>query len=122
MKSEVMLEDIDYAVEAVKRKKVEYEFIVTDSQNSSGPEIKDKLRKLRWEDFAKEKKIFRKSIDNVRIQLLLNEKEALICLPDRDGKIDQSSGLYGTKNENEAFYNLCNNYFESKWAEEDNSI
>ena len=100
---------------ALKRdSNIQYFYIVKETELDS--EVKLKLKELKWEEFVDQGRIERKkTIESIITSVLLNEKEALICLPFKDCRVDNNHGLYGTKERNELFYKLCIDYFEKKW-------
>ena len=128
LKSDVLPDEVDYACDVLKKnvkpsksdvfpdelysdvlkKRVSqfrYWFMVKE-QRTPESQIK-KLKESKWEDYVEEERILRRSIDSVKIPLLLNDKEAFISLPFKDGRLDNNQGLYGTKQDNEIFYKLC---------------
>ncbi len=75
-------------------------------------ERKQILDKLGFKKLFEQGKIERKMKENVSVVLIMNEKEACIMFPKKDGQADISEGFYST---NTVFHEWCSDYFTYCW-------
>lgn len=79
--------------------------IVTSERESS-------ISKINMGKFIENDMLSRRMKKNVKIALIMNEKEAGICFPTDDGEVDLSKMLYGSNSE---FCEWCHDYFRYMW-------
>jgi len=79
--------------------------IVTSERESS-------ISKINIDKFIENNTLSRKMKKNVKIALIMNEKEAGICFPTDDNEVDLSKMFYSTNSE---FCEWCHDYFRYMW-------
>ena len=82
-------------------------------ENVKAPASRDEtIRKTSWNKLVKEGKIYRRMIKENYVNLVLNEKEALICFPNQHGEADLGKALYCT---DEHSLKWCQDFFDYVW-------
>ncbi len=75
-------------------------------------ERKQIFEKLGFKKMIEEGKIERKMTENVKIVLILNEKQACVMFPTSDGEVDMSEAFFSG---DKAFHEWCLDYFNQNW-------
>jgi predicted transcriptional regulator len=92
-------------------KQVVISSIFSDSTIVSS-ERKSSISKMNVEKFIENDTLSRRMKKNVKIALIMNEKEAGICFPNDKNEVDLSKMLYGS---NSDFCEWCHDYFHYMW-------
>ena len=92
-------------------KQVVISSIFSDSTIVSS-ERKSSISKMNVEKFIENDTLSRRMKKNVKIALIMNEKEAGICFPTDENEVDLSKMLYGSNSE---FCEWCHDYFHYMW-------
>ena len=79
--------------------------IITSERESS-------ISKINVNKFIENDMLSRKMKKNVKIALIMNEKEAGICFPTNENEVDLSKMIYGSTTE---FCEWCHDYFQYIW-------
>ena len=74
---------------------------------------KDVHHKLGLKKLIEQGMIERKIKENVSVVLILNEKQACVAFPTKNGDVDLSDGYYG---ESKEFQEWCRDYFDYCWS------
>lgn len=75
-------------------------------------ERKKYYEKFNFKKFVKDDSLKRKMMKNVNVVVLLNETEAGLILPFKNGEVDMSEMLYSTS---DSFHEWCKDYFLDCW-------
>lgn len=82
-------------------------------ENVKGSASRDEtIRRTGWNKLVQSGKINRRMIKKNNINLVLNEKEALICFPDQRGEADLNKALYCA---DEGSLTWCQELFQYWW-------
>ena len=103
--------DLMEIIEEKLGKKVTINSVFSDSAIVTS-ERKTSISKLNIEKFIKNNTLSRKMKKNVKIALIMNEKEAGICFPTNDNEIDLGKMIYSS---NPEFCEWCVDYFRHIW-------
>jgi len=107
---EVPLDLIEPLVKRIK-KGVQFNYIF--SKSAVVPKgRKEILQKLGFDKLIEKGLVERKMKDNVLTVVVLNEKEACVLFPNRQGEADMSEMFYGN---NPMFHEWCLDYFRYCW-------
>ncbi|HUL51649.1 MAG TPA: transcriptional regulator [Verrucomicrobiae bacterium] len=74
---------------------------------------KDVHHKLGLKKLIEQGLIERKMLPNVSVVVILNEKQACVIFPNKNGEVDLSDGFYG---ETPKFQEWCHDYFDYCWS------
>ena len=108
--SETPLELIEQVIKRVK-KGARYKHII--SENAKIPKGRKKLLdKIGFYPLLEEGKIERRMIKNVKIMVILNEKEAGLMFPTKQGDADMREMFYSN---DQSFHEWCLDYFRHCW-------
>jgi predicted transcriptional regulator len=65
-----------------------------------------------FKKFVQNNTLERRMLKDVNVVVLLNEKEACLILPNKNGEVDMSEMLYS---DDDSFHEWCKDYFEDCW-------
>jgi len=104
---------LDLIEPLVKRIKQGIQFNYIFSKSAVVPKgRKELLRKLGFDKLIEEGLVERKMKDNVLTVVVVNEKEACVLFPNRQGEADMSEMFYG---DDPMFHEWCLDYFRYCW-------
>ena len=103
--------DLMDTIEEKLGKKITINSVFSDSAIVTS-ERKTSISKLNIEKYIKNNTLSRKMKKNIKIALIMNEKEAGICFPTNENEIDLGKMIYSS---NPEFCEWCIDYFKHVW-------